>query len=52
MFYQLVDEFRIVGLHNYNLDEKLNPTDIDIRDSKIKENYQDMVGNAINIALL
>ena len=25
MAYQLVDEFRIFGLQNYNLDEKLNP---------------------------
>ena len=30
MFNQLVDEFRIVGLQNYNLDEKLNPIEINI----------------------
>ena len=36
MSYQLVDEFRIVGLQNYNLDEKLNPIEINIRDSKIQ----------------
>ena len=35
MSYQLVDEFRFVGLRNYNLDEKLNPIEISIRDSKI-----------------
>ena len=36
MSYQLVDEFRFVGLRNYNLDEKLNPIEISIRDSKIQ----------------
>ena len=36
MSYQLVDEFGIVGLQNYNLDEKLNPTEINIRDSEIQ----------------
>ena len=37
MSYQLADESEIVGLQNYNLDEKLNPTEINIRDSKIQE---------------
>ena len=36
MSYQLVDEFRFAGLRNYNLDEKLNPIEISIRDSKIQ----------------
>ena len=36
MSYQLVDEFRIVGLQNDNLDEKLNPIEINIRDSQIQ----------------
>ena len=36
MSYQLVDEFRFVGLRNYNLDEKLNPIEISVRDSKIQ----------------
>ena len=36
MSYQLVDEFRIAGLQNYNVDEKLNPTEITIRDSEIQ----------------
>ena len=36
MSYQLVDAFRFVGLRNYNLDEKLNPIEISIRDSKIQ----------------
>ena len=36
MSYQLVDEFRIVGLQNYNLDEKLNPIEINICDSEIQ----------------
>ena len=36
MSYQLVDEFRIVGLQNYNVDEKLNPIEITIHDSKIQ----------------
>ena len=36
MSYQLVDEFRIFGLQNYNLDEKLNPIEINTCDSKIQ----------------
>ena len=36
MSYQLVDEFRIVGLQNYNLDEKLNPIEMNIRDSEMQ----------------
>ena len=36
MFNQLVDEFRIVGLQNYNLDEKLNPIEINICVSEIQ----------------
>ena len=36
MSYQLVDEFRIVGLQNYNVDEKLNPIELTIHDSKIQ----------------
>ena len=36
MSYQLVDQFRIVNLQNYNLDEKLNPIEINIRDSKMQ----------------
>ena len=36
MPYQLVDEFRIVCLQNYNLDEKLNPIEINICDSEIQ----------------
>ena len=36
MSYQLVDEFRVVSLQNYKLDEKLNPIEINIRDSKIQ----------------
>ena len=36
MSYQLVYEFRIVGLQNYNLDEKLNPIEINICDSEIQ----------------
>ena len=35
--YQLVDAFRIAGLQNCNLDEKLNLIEINIRDSKIQE---------------
>ena len=35
--YQLVDAFRIAGLQNYNLDEKLNLIEINIGDSKIQE---------------
>ena len=37
MSYQLVDEFRIVDLQHYNLDEKLNPIEINTRDSEIQE---------------
>ena len=36
MSYQLVDEFRIVGLQNYNVDEKLHPIEITVRDSEIQ----------------
>ena len=36
MSYQLVDVFRIVGLQNYNLDEKLNPIEMNVRDSEIQ----------------
>ena len=36
MSYQLVDEFRVASLQNYKLDEKLNPIEINIRDSKIQ----------------
>ena len=36
MSYQLVDEFRNVGLQNYNVDEKLNPIELTIHDSKIQ----------------
>ena len=36
MSYQLVDEFRIVGLQNYNLDEKLNPIEMNICDSEMQ----------------
>ena len=36
MSYQLVDEFRIAGLQNYNVDEKLNPIELTIHDSKIQ----------------
>ena len=52
MSYQLVDEFRIVGLQNYNLDEKLNSVELISVVAKCKENYQYMVLNTINIALL
>ena len=38
MSYQLVDQFRIAGLQNYNLDEKLNPIEINICDSEIQGN--------------
>ena len=34
---QIVDEIRIVGLQNYNVYEKLNPIEINIRDSDIQE---------------
>ena len=36
MSYQLVDEFRIVGLQDYKSDEKLNPIKINICDSEIQ----------------
>ena len=36
MSYQVVDEIRIVGLQNYNVHEKLNPIEINIRDSEIQ----------------
>ena len=36
MPYLLVDEFRIVALEKYNLDENLNPIEINIRDSEIQ----------------
>ena len=36
MLYQLVNEFRIVGLQNCNVDEKLNPTEIIICKSGIQ----------------
>ena len=35
--YQLVDEIRIVDLQNYNVYEKLNPNQINVRDSEIQE---------------
>ena len=34
--YQLVNKIRIVGLQNYDLDEKLNSIEINIHDSKIQ----------------
>ena len=37
MSYQLVDEIRIVGLQHYNVYEKLNPAEINIRNSEIQE---------------
>ena len=36
MSYQTVDEIRIVGIQNYNVYEKLNPIEINIRDSEIQ----------------
>ena len=36
MSYQVIDEFRIAGLQNYNVDEKLNPIEINICDSEIQ----------------
>ena len=36
MTYQIIDEIRIVGLQNYNIYEKLNPIEINIRDSEIQ----------------
>ena len=35
--YQLVDEIRIFGLQHYNVYEKLNPAEINIRNSEIQE---------------
>ena len=52
MSYQVADEIRIVDLQNYNIYEKLNPIEINIDNSEIQANYQDMVPNDINIALL
>ena len=59
MSHQLVDEFGIVGFQNFNLDEKLNPIEINIRDREIQgkllryygtQRYSRiMVLNAINI---
>ena len=37
MSYQLVDEIRIFGLQHYNVYEKLNPAEINIRNSEIQE---------------
>ena len=37
MSQQVIDEFKIVGLQNFNLDEKLNLIDITIKDSAIQE---------------
>ena len=34
MSYQIVDKIRILGLQNYNVYEKLNPTEINIHDSE------------------
>ena len=36
MSYQVVDEIRIVGIQNYNVHEKLDPIEINIRDSEIQ----------------
>ena len=36
MSYHIVDEIRIVGLQNYNIYEKMNPTEINIGDSEIQ----------------
>ena len=49
--YQLVDEFKIAGLQSYNLDEKLNPIEINICDSKIQEKLS-RYGTQHYIALL
>ena len=59
MSHQLVDEFGIVGFQNFNLDKKLNPIEINIRDREIQgkllryygtQRYSRiMVLNAINI---
>ena len=34
--YQIVDEIRIVGLQNYNIYEKLNPIEINVRNTEIQ----------------
>ena len=52
MSYQLVDEFRVVSLQNYKLDEKLNQLKLISVTAKYKESYQDILLNIINIALL
>ena len=52
MSHQIVDEIRIVGLQNYPVYEKTNPIEINIDDSEIQGNCQDMVPNDTNIALL
>ena len=36
MSYQLVDEFRTVGVQNYNVDGRLNPIKNAVRDSEVK----------------
>ena len=36
MSYHIVNEIRIVGLQNYNIYEKMNPTEINIGDSEIQ----------------
>ena len=36
MSYGIVDEIRIVGHQNYNVYEKLNPIEINIRDSELQ----------------
>ena len=52
MSYQLVDEFRIAGFQNYNLDENWTQLKLISVIAKYKEIYQDMALNAIIIALL
>ena len=52
MSYQIVDEIWIVGLQNYNVFEKINPLKLISMIVKYKGNYQDMVPNDINMALL
>ena len=37
MSYQIVDEIRFAGLQNFSAYEKLNPIEINIRDSEIQE---------------
>ena len=36
IFCQIVNEIRIVALQNYNIYEKLNPIEINIRDTEIQ----------------